>query len=134
MKIYMRSVGFALTDAITEYVREKAEKALRPLAEMAPHLTVRLEDENADRGGIDKRCKAVLKLQNKRTVVVEARSTDLYAAIEKAAHRLRRATISMLKRRERRERMDSQRPGTFGEPLYIRKGEGYFPSELVRDE
>ena len=66
---------------------------------------------NADRGGIDKRCRLVAALRRHGVVVAEATHADLYAAVDEAAGRIRRSVTRAVTRRMLRERKDPQRSG-----------------------
>ena len=74
-------------------------------------MTARLQDVNANRGGIDKRCSVVVALRRHGVVAAEETHADLYVAIDTVAHRLRRAVKRNVKRHLSRERKDPQRPG-----------------------
>jgi ribosome-associated translation inhibitor RaiA len=74
-------------------------------------VTARLEDVNADRGGADMRCALVASLRGRGVVVVEALHADLYAAVDEAAGRLRRAAVRAVAKPMARARKDAQRPG-----------------------
>ena len=112
MLIDTRAIGFRLTDAIRRHVESRVGSALAPLAGWVINVTARVEDVNADRGGIDKRCGLVASLRGGRGVVVaEALHADLYVAVDEAAGRLRRAAIRAVNRPTARERKDVQRPG-----------------------
>jgi ribosome-associated translation inhibitor RaiA len=74
-------------------------------------VTVRLDDVNSDRGGIDKRCSIVVALRRHGVEIAEAIDTDLYAAINEAATRARRSVIRTAKRQLTLARRDAQRPG-----------------------
>ena len=111
MLIETKSVGFTLTDAIRRHAESRVKAALRPLAGRALSVTARLEDVNADRGGIDKRCSLVANLRGRRVVVAEGLDADLYAAVDGAAGRLRRAVGRAVKRRHAGERKRPRRPG-----------------------
>lgn len=112
MLINTRSRGFPLTDAIIRHVEAKVESALGPFARRIVNVTVRVEDVNADRGGIDKRCSIVVALRSGQTEVAEAVAADLYDAIDEAARRIRRQTARVTKLYLTRDRRDAQRPGT----------------------
>ena len=112
MLIDTRAIGFPLTGAILRHVESRVESALGPVARWVLDVTARLEDVNADRGGIDKRCSLVASLRGGRGVVVaEALNEDLYAAVDEAAGRLRRSAIRSVSRPMARDRKDVQRPG-----------------------
>ena len=59
MSIDTRAIGFALTDAIVRHVEARLESALGPFARRILKVTVRLDDVNGSRGGVDKRCSAL---------------------------------------------------------------------------
>jgi ribosomal subunit interface protein len=112
MQIDTRAIGFSLTEAIRRHVESRVESALAPVTGWVTGVTARVEDVNADRGGIDKRCGLVASLQGGRGVVVaEALNADLYAAVDAAAGRLRRSAVRAVSRPMARERHDPQRPG-----------------------
>ena len=111
MLIDTRSMGFSLTDAIRLHVESRVEAALGPVARRVISVTARLEDVNADRGGVDKRCHLVASLRRHGVVVAEATDADLYAAVDEAAERIRRSAVRVATRHVPRERKDPQRQG-----------------------
>lgn len=111
MLIDTRAIDFPLTAAIHGHVESQVQNALAPVAGRVMKVTARLEDLNADRGGIDKRCTLVAALRRRVVVTVQASSTDLYTAVTEAAGRLRRSALHALRRRTARDRKDPQRPG-----------------------
>jgi ribosome-associated translation inhibitor RaiA len=106
-----RAIGFPLTDAIHRHVESRVESALGPVARWVIKVTARLEDVNAARGGVDKRCSLVAALRRRGVVVSEATDTDLYAAVDEAAGRIRRTALRAVTRHVPRQRKDPQRPG-----------------------
>ena len=111
MNIDTRAIGFPLTDAIRRYAQSRTRLALAPVRRWIMAVTVRLNDVNAGRGGVDKRCRIVVALRRRGVVVAEATKVDLYAAIESATGRLRRAARESVQRIIGRDRKDRQRPG-----------------------
>jgi ribosome-associated translation inhibitor RaiA len=112
MLIDTRAIDFPLTEAIQGHVESQVQAALGPVAGRVMKVTARLEDVNAGRGGIDKRCTLVAALRRRVVLTVEATSADLYAAVTEAAGRIRRSALHTLRRRTARDRKDPQRPGT----------------------
>ena len=110
MLIDTRAMDFRLTDAILRHVEYRVETALGPLARHVLKVTARLEDLNAGRGGIDKRCRLAVALRRGGLVVAQALDVDLYAAIDVAARRARRSVLRTLKQHVGRERSDRRRP------------------------
>lgn len=117
MLIDVRAMGFSLTDAIRAHVESRVESSLGRFAGRVMTVTARVEDVNADRGGIDKRCSLVAAVHRRGTVVAEAVHQDLYSAIDEAAGRIRRSVQRLVARRIGRERKGPQRPGAGGDTL-----------------
>ena len=112
MLIDTRAIGFPLTKGILRHVKSRLETALGPFARNVLGVTVRLEDVNADRGGVDKRCSAVVALRRRGVLVAEATHEDMYVSVDDVANRLRRSVKRAVKRRVSLQRKDPQRPGT----------------------
>lgn len=113
MFIDVRAIGFGLTDALRHHVLARMRRVLEPFSRRVVNVTARLEDVNADRGGIDKRCSVVVALRRRSVLVAEAIHVDLYAAVDEVAARIRRSVNRAAKRRLHRERNDRQRPGAW---------------------
>ena len=111
MLIDTRPIGFPLTAAILRHVEYRVESALGPVARRVLKVTARLEDVNAGRGGIDKRCGLTVALRRHGVVVAHATDGDLYAAVDRAARRARRLVLRAMRQHVRRQRGDRQRPG-----------------------
>ena len=111
MLVETRAIGFSVTDAILRHVEARVESALGPFARWVLKVTVRLEDVNADRGGIDKRCSIVVALRRQQVEVAQATDADLYAAVDAATSRIRRSVVRAATRHQARDRRDMQRPG-----------------------
>jgi ribosome-associated translation inhibitor RaiA len=124
MFIDTRAIDFPLTDAIRRHVESRVGAALAPVARRVRGVTARLEDVNADRGGVDKRCRLVAALRHGGIVVVESVAADLYAAVGDAAKRARRAVLRAVARPHARDRKDPQRPGTFASAAPSGRGGG----------
>lgn len=98
MRIDVRGLGFTVTHALREHVARRLHFALARRAHALVGVVVRLMDENGPRGGVDKTCRAELKLKGQPSLVVEAKDSDLYAAIDRAAARAARALSRELNR------------------------------------
>jgi putative sigma-54 modulation protein len=111
MFVDTRAISFPLTDAIRRYAESRTRLALAPVRSWILAATVRLNDVNAGRGGVDKRCRIVVAQRRRGVIIAEATNSDLYAAIDSAAGRLRRAARESVRRMIGRDRKDRQRPG-----------------------
>ena len=104
MMIVTRALGFSVTAPIRERVESRFRSASGPSDGRVMIVTARLEDVNADSGGIDKRCRLVAGLRESGVVIAEATDADLYVAIDRAASRLRRAAVEATRRQVARDR------------------------------
>lgn len=111
MLIETRAMDFTLTDSLRNHVESRVTAALAPVDRWVVSVTARLEDVNADHGGVDKRCKLVIGLRKYGTLVAEATESDLYVAIDQAADRIRTSAVKAVRRHTPAERHDRQRPG-----------------------
>lgn len=99
MQIDVRGQNFDLTPALESYVERRFVAALGRFGQRVPRLTVRLSDENALKGGVDKHCRVELTIPRLPGLVVDERQADLYAAIDAAADRSARAVSRAIGRR-----------------------------------
>lgn len=99
MQTIIQSKGFELTQALQDYTHKRLSYAVSFASEYIQRITVRLSDINGPRGGEDKRCKLVLKMQGMPSVVIEDTESNLYAAIDRAVERAGRTLARALKRK-----------------------------------
>ena len=111
MRVETKALGFPLTPAIRRHVESRLNTALGPFARTISSVTARVQDVNADRGGVDKRCNVVVMLRRRGVIAADETHADLYVAVDTVAHRLRRAVKRVVKRHMSQERKDPQRPG-----------------------
>jgi ribosome-associated translation inhibitor RaiA len=104
MMIRTRALDFPLTPSIRERVESRIKSAVEPVGDRVMVVTARLEDVNASRGGIDKRCRFVAGLRRTGIVAAQATDIDLYVAIDRAAARLRGAVVKATRRQVARDR------------------------------
>ena len=99
MRIDVRGQNFELTPALESYVERRFAAAFGRFGPRVPRLTIRLSDENALKGGVDKHCRVEVAMPRTRTLVVDEQQADLYAAIDFAADRTSRAVAREIGRR-----------------------------------
>lgn len=107
MDLVLRSTSVQLSEPIRAHVDACVAGALAHVPRLAhgARVGVWLSDLNGPRGGIDKACVIVVHVPQHETVRVEERDLDLYAAIARAAERVREAVErGAERRRSRRER------------------------------
>lgn len=99
MQTTIQSKGFILTKALRDYTDKRLAYAISFASDYIQRITVRLSDINGPKGGEDKRCQLVLKLEGMPSVVIEDTESDLYMAIDRAVERASRSVARLLKRK-----------------------------------
>ena len=96
---YVRSVERALDAEGRAYVRRKLGMKLGKFAQAIERVSVRVEDVNGPRGGVDKACRIKVVMSGLPSVVVEEHDASLQAAIDRALSRSERAVRRSVQRR-----------------------------------
>jgi len=110
MHVDIRWKGLAKSRSVADHVQNRLRFALRGFQERVRTVTVRFEDTNGPRGGIDKRCSVELTGAF-GILVAEARDANFYSAADLALSRAERAVAKSLKReRPSRERLAEHVP------------------------
>jgi putative sigma-54 modulation protein len=105
MHVDIRWKGLFKSQSLADHVQARLRFALHGFQERVRTVTVRFEDTNGPRGGIDKRCSVELTGAF-GILVAEAHDRDFYAAADLALSRAERAATRSLKRnRYSRERL-----------------------------
>jgi ribosomal subunit interface protein len=93
MQIEVQAQGFCLTDDLKQRVIEKLRVALKRVEAKVQDVRVKLSEAGGQRDGGDSRCHVQVKMQRLPDVVIQDRRTQLEAAIDSAAERLRRTMM-----------------------------------------
>jgi putative sigma-54 modulation protein len=104
MKLDIQARPFELTAALEAHIRRKLRSAFSRVAPPLTGVSVALSDINGPRGGEDKQCKLQFSLPGMGLVVIKDRKSDLYHAIDSAAHRARYAIARSMARRQKNNR------------------------------
>jgi ribosome-associated translation inhibitor RaiA len=88
---HIRAFGVPLADADKAYLRRKLGRKLGKFARRIERTSVRIEDVNGPRGGVDKLCRIKVVLGGLPSVVIEERHHSLQAAMDGALARVERA-------------------------------------------
>jgi len=87
MQITVHAKGFEISQPIREYVEKRLETAADRFEHMVRGAHVTLEDVNGPKGGVDKVCRILFKGTPGAEEPIEARESDLYAAIDAAVEK-----------------------------------------------
>lgn len=88
MRIHLHCQGFELTNEEREYVDRRLTFALSRFSPRIRHLGVSICDINGERGGIDKRCRILARIQGLQELMVEGHDSDLPALIDRSISRM----------------------------------------------
>jgi putative sigma-54 modulation protein len=91
MRIDIRAMGIMLTSSLREYIERRLHFALGWASHGVYKIVVHLSDINGPRGGKYKYCLIQIPFPRAPDVLIENMESDLYVAIDRAAHRAERA-------------------------------------------
>ncbi len=96
MLVHIQSRHFSLSAALNKYVKTKLQVMLGRYEAKIISLNVSLFDINGPKGGEDKCCKIIVKINGTSSIVVQETAADLYDAINTCSRRARRAVKRQL--------------------------------------
>ena len=99
MKLSIRPHRIELTDELRDLIERRVYFALSRFSPRITRASIVVEDINGPRGGVDKRCQIVVKLDCTDELTVETTDADVHAAISLAADRAGRVVQRELERR-----------------------------------
>lgn len=98
MTVLLHSGSFPVTPALQEYAERQLKTALDRFGDRVERVTVRMDDVNGPRGGLDKRCGVTIALPRHRQIFVEETSGELYTTLARAVQRATRAVARQMDR------------------------------------
>jgi putative sigma-54 modulation protein len=96
MLVNIQSRHFSLSAALSKYVKSKIQIMLSRYESKIISINVSLFDINGPKGGEDKCCKIIIKINGSSSIVVQETAEDLYDAINSCSRRTRRAVKRQL--------------------------------------
>ncbi|BCD99952.1 HPF/RaiA family ribosome-associated protein [Marinicellulosiphila megalodicopiae] len=98
MKIKIKARHLALTSELKNYVKRRILFALDSRRENIKRIEVTLSDINGPKGGEDKRCQVLVKLNGQQDVIINDKQVQIFSAIDKAADRASRSVSKRIER------------------------------------
>jgi putative sigma-54 modulation protein len=98
MKVQVKARHFSLTNELKQYVKKRLKFALDTRYQQVKRVEVMLSDINGPKGGEDKRCQILLKIDGQTDVVVDDVQSHLYSAIDRAVSRASRSVAKRVTR------------------------------------
>ncbi len=117
MDIRIESPQFPTSNAMSSYLKRRLQDHLAFGSERIREVEAHLSDVNGLRGGQDKRCRLIVRLNQAPKVVVESTDSDLYVAIRRSADRVGRAVQRSIgkrlgpRRQRERPSFEQDQPG-----------------------
>ena len=87
MRVELRSHHVDTSPALKSFVRRRVAFALDRYVDRLRGVTVRLEDTNGPKGGLDKACRVQVDAPGEPPMMAAARAEDAYAAVALALER-----------------------------------------------
>ena len=110
MQLVIQARHFPLTEAIRRHIEKRLDFLARPRFQHVKPVLVSMADINGPRGGDDKQCQIRVSLPGQPSIVIEETRSDLYGAIDRAAHRVSNTVNRKLGRLRHRKRYRSPVP------------------------
>lgn len=107
LPVHIRATQMDLGAVERNYIRQKLGLKLGKYANSIERISVRIDDENGPRGGVDQSCRIKVVLSSLPSVVFESRDASLNAAVDAALSGVQRA----VRRATQRQRMKPLRRG-----------------------
>jgi ribosomal subunit interface protein len=107
MKLTVSGKKMKLSEALREHIKHRLYFALSRFSPKIARVSVKVEDINGPRGGVDKHCRIVVKLDGFGELSVDATDAEVYAAVDSAADRAGRSVQRELERRRTMRRYGS---------------------------
>lgn len=99
MIIYIRTQNMSLTNAMRDFTHLRLRRMLSRFAHRITEMTVRFEDVNGPRGGLDVNCRIRLVLRQRGEVNVSGVAPEPGAALSEACERAIRCVRHRVRRR-----------------------------------
>jgi len=107
MRLVITGDGVKPREELRDFISRRLYFALGRFATEIRAVTARLDDVNGPKGGMDKRCRIMVRVKGLENVIKEAGASELEVAVASAADGVARGLARALERRRDRKR----RPG-----------------------
>ncbi len=99
MKVEIKTRRIAVDAPLRDHITQRLRFVLGRFGDLIASATVRLDDPNGNRGGVDKQCQLELTLRPSGQVLIRDIDSDLRTVIARAVERASRAVERDVQRR-----------------------------------
>jgi ribosomal subunit interface protein len=99
MQLAIHAPKIGTTNSLSDHIEARMLAALGQYERRIRSVDVKVQDINANHGGIDKKCQIMVHLDRWGLVMAEDTETDLYAAVSLAADKIKAVVRRELERR-----------------------------------
>lgn len=105
---------------VSDYIEHRMSLALNRFERRIRGIVMHIYDLNGPRGGVDKRCMALVKMKPGGSVAFELRDTDIFSVVDRVADKLKERLRREIDKR-RWKRMSGEDKQRFFETISIRR-------------
>ncbi len=97
MEIQVQARGLPRAAKLRQYAGARLKAALARFVHMIAAVSVRMDDINGpERGGVDKLCRAVIRLKDNSVLVVEDLGSDMARVVDRVAERIQQTLMRQM--------------------------------------
>lgn len=94
MEIQVQAKGLPRAARLRQYAGARLQAALARFAHLIAAVSVRMDDINGpERGGVDKLCRAVIRLKDNSVLVIEDLGSDMARVVDRVAERIQQTMM-----------------------------------------
>ena len=111
MRFSVSGDGVKVTTGLREYIDRRLHFALGRFGTAIDTVSVRVEDINGPRGGVDKHCRIVVKLRasGSNPIAIDDSDEELHVAVARASNRAERTVARAIERKRRKRAYQRRR-------------------------
>jgi ribosome-associated translation inhibitor RaiA len=98
VRLEIRSRHIPVTDELRAWCERRVDFSLSHFRDRIRDVTLRLEDANGPKGGLDKRCVLVIRLRRGAPIVLSTDDSSVMAAVDRSVDRAGQAVSRALER------------------------------------
>jgi len=99
---YIRATGTHFGSEERDYTQRKLDQKLGKFGQSIERISIRIDDVNGPRGGVDQKCRMKVVLTGQPSVIVETQRAEPHTAVDAAIQSAEKTVRRTIQRRRRR--------------------------------